>query len=401
MRASSAHPRARLCLSAASASDVAHRTLDVPVRLESLAVLALLSLLHVVRHGERPRERKWSRRTAAAGSGFWRPRTDFGIGATNRGAESELPSVGLGARAGAPAARTPARRRASSRLASTRHSRARLAEPHPPVDRQTRASRASRPPPFRTSAPRRVRPRATRARRGSRASRARRAPREDYAWRRPSARGCAPARFPDEGSVRQEGRVLRASRGSRGNHRRTDRVFLVAGRGRTTSARATDRAVPPAERSEWRTGHSVAGILPHYAEAVARYASTGTVGEDESRGSLCACTSNGRRRRDARGWFFAVRAKTRAGGFRENRVLGGTEISWTPGGGDPSTSARCATRWMARSTRERARIKSLKIKRLATRTSTRWFAATQRTEPRGSRGGRGAVLIVVAVRGAG
>ena len=81
LRASSAHPRARLLLEGRLRVDVAHRTLDVPVRLERLAVLEFLPLLHGVRHGERPRDRKWTRRAAAAASASWHPR-NFVLGTT-------------------------------------------------------------------------------------------------------------------------------------------------------------------------------------------------------------------------------------------------------------------------------------------------------------------------------
>ena len=124
------------------------------------------------------------------------------------------------------------------------------------------------------------------------------------ARRRPSALGCAPARFPDEGSVRQEGRVLRASRGSRGNHRRTDRVFLVAGRGRLR-ARAGS-AVPPA-------GEAVADARGDLQAALRRSRGEVRALQVQAGGRVARLPSarvrNRRRRRDARGWFFAVRAK--------------------------------------------------------------------------------------------
>jgi len=178
LRASSAHPRARLLLERRLGVDVAHRTLDVPVRLERLAVLELLSLLHVVRHGERPRERKWSRRTAAAGSGSWQPRQKF----RSRSVQQQIvvPSRNSslsGARARCLPRRGRSRGAGHPLCSRPRATRARLAVPHPPASRQNRASRASRPRP-RSAPPRRggFRPRATRARSGSRASRARRVP---------------------------------------------------------------------------------------------------------------------------------------------------------------------------------------------------------------------------------
>ena len=178
LRASSAHPRARLLLERRLGVDVAHRTLDVPVRLESLAVLELLSLLHVVRHGERPRERKWSRRTAAAGSGSWQPRQKFRSRSNQQ--QIVVPSRNSslsGARARCLPRRGRSRGAGHPLCSRPRATRARLAVPHPPASRQTRASRASRPRP-RSAPPRRggFRPRATRARSGSRASRARRVP---------------------------------------------------------------------------------------------------------------------------------------------------------------------------------------------------------------------------------
>ena len=178
MRASSAHPGARLLLERRLRVDVAHGTLDVAVRLERLAVLVLLSLLHVVRHGERPRERKWSRRTAAAGSGSWQPRQKF----RSRSVEQQIvvPSRNSslsGARARCLPRRGRSRGGGCSLCSRPRATRARLAVPHPPASRRTRASRAPRPRP-RSAPPRRgvFRPRAPRVRSGSRASRASRVP---------------------------------------------------------------------------------------------------------------------------------------------------------------------------------------------------------------------------------
>ena len=162
MRASSAHPGARLLLERRLRVDVAHGTLDVAVRLERLAVLVLLSLLHVVRHGERPRERKWSRRAAAAASGSKFRSRNF-VERPVGGAENAIvvPSRGPSltvwrARAMSPAARSLARRRASSLLASTRHSRAACGAPPPRVSPDPSEPCTSSAPSFCTSAPRRV-----------------------------------------------------------------------------------------------------------------------------------------------------------------------------------------------------------------------------------------------------
>ena len=159
------------------------------------------------------------------------------------------------------------------------------------------------------------------------------------ARRRPSALGCAPARFPDEGSVRQEGRVLRASRGSRGNHRRTDRVFLVAGRGRLR-ARAGS-AVPPA-------GEAVADPRGDLQAALRRSRGEVRAPQVQAGGRVARLPSarvrNRRRRRDARGWFFAVRAKTRAGGFRENRVYVGGDLRRARGDGAARGARRAGWR---------------------------------------------------------
>ena len=82
-----------------------------------------------------------------------------------------------GARAGCLPRRGRSRGAGHPLCSRPRATRARLAVPHPPASRQTRASRASRPRP-RSAPPRRgeFRPRATRARSGSRPSRARRVP---------------------------------------------------------------------------------------------------------------------------------------------------------------------------------------------------------------------------------
>jgi hypothetical protein len=186
------------------------------VRLERLAVLVLLSLLHVVRHGERPRERKWSRRAAAAASGskfrsrnfverpvggaenaivvpsrgpsltVWRARD------VSRGEVARAAAGVLSARVHAPLARgsrcpTPPRLAGPERAvhlvrALVQHLRAEAC--FVPARRQCARGRAR---PERVASPER----------GSR--------------RRPNALGCAPARLPEQGSVRQEGRVLRAT----------------------------------------------------------------------------------------------------------------------------------------------------------------------------------------------
>lgn len=176
MRASSAHPGARLLLERRLRVDVAHGTLDVAVRLERLAVLVLLSLLHGVRHGERPRERKWSRRAAAAASGSKFRSRNF-VERPVGGAENAIvvPSRGPSPLSGARARCLPRRGRSRGGgrplCSRPRATRARLAVPHPPASRRTRASRAPRPRP-RSAPPRRgvFRPRATRTRSGSRAS---------------------------------------------------------------------------------------------------------------------------------------------------------------------------------------------------------------------------------------
>jgi hypothetical protein len=110
-----------------------------------------------------------------------------------------------------PAARSLARRRASSLLASTRHSRAARGAPPPRVSPDPSEPCTSSAPSFCTSAPRRVSsPRdASRARGRARPERVASPGRGSR--RRPNALGCAPARLPEQGSVRQEGRVLRAT----------------------------------------------------------------------------------------------------------------------------------------------------------------------------------------------
>lgn len=177
MRASSAHPRARLLLERRLRVDVAHGTLDVAVRLERLAVLVLLSLLHGVRHGERANG-SGAERAAAAASGSFRSRNFVPLEEpkSNRGAESRTLTHCL-ARARCLPRRGRSRGGGRPLCSRPRATRARLAVPHPPASRRTRASRASRPRP-RSAPPRRgaFRPRATRVRSGSRASRASRVP---------------------------------------------------------------------------------------------------------------------------------------------------------------------------------------------------------------------------------